>query len=452
MTPIDARVAALRERLDGRELIWMGIRGEDGEPLRQLPELGASFSIIAPLRSATIPTSLNVVFEQLSGVRPDLDRADLDIETGSAAAEFRHRLLQAVNRRCVLMTYRPNRLASALAYAMADTLTLAGMNEERHAAFEHKPWVERSLEARGVRGLGWRYVADEHRARVARMVEREGPHVLRASRTSGGVGIARVDKAADVDRWWPAQPETFVAAAPFLHPTTPINLSGVVFADGSVRLHPVSLQLIGVPSCTDRRFGYCGNDFGAAAALGPDVVAQLEALARRVGAWLAEERYLGVFGIDALVHDGMVHFTEINPRFQGSSAMSAEIAQEADLCDLHLDHLAAMLGLPPAAEDPTLADWVALQPAAAQVVVHSTTVGLVARDDRRPIPDLAPGQRLGTFARNVRVEHGATLCRTRIPRAVTTDGFTIDAECDTFALEVQRSFMPVGAVGGRSAC
>lgn len=46
--------------------------------------------------------------------------------------------------------------------------------------------------------------------------------------------------------------------------------------------------------------------------------------------------------------DGRIYFTEVNPRFQGSSALSAEIAGELGVPDLLLEHLAASLGLEPA--------------------------------------------------------------------------------------------------------
>lgn len=418
-------VDRVREALRGRRLVWNGIRGEDGEPLGQLPELAASLAVIAPLRSGSVPPDSNITYEHLSGARPDLDRPDLDIDTGAAADRYRAAFLRELDSSCVLMTYRPSDLTTALAFSMSQTTTLAGMLRDRQSAFEHKPWVERSLAARGVRGLGWRYIADEHRARAKRYVA-GGPQILRASRASGGFGIVAARTADDVDRYWPEQSETFVAVAPYLTPSVPVNLSGVVFGDGSVRLHPPSVQLIGIPACTNRPFGYCGNDFAAAAELDGAVLGQLDDLARAAAAWLAEERYLGVFGVDALVRDGLVHFTEINPRFQGSSALSADIAQRLEVPDLYLDHLAAHLGLPPVDEGRSIRDWARAQPAVAQVVVHNTAGMVLVRDLDTPLPERPPRTRLGHLARDVRIDPGATLCRVTIPHAVTRTGFEID--------------------------
>jgi hypothetical protein len=420
-----AAVAALRRTLGGRPLIWFGIRGEDGESLLQLPELEASFSITAPLRSASMAPERNVCLELLSGVRPDLDRYDLDVGVDEPTRAFRRRLIEEVSRRCVLSTYRPTALTSALGFAMGSTMTLAGMHHDRQAAFEHKPWVESELARKGIRGLGWTYIADEHRERAKRFLV-DGPHILRPSRTSGGVGIAHVATEADVDQHWPQQTDTFVAISPFLEPSVPLNFSGCVFDDGSIRLHPASIQLIGVPSCTGRRFGYCGNDFGAARDLECHVFGELEELGTRVGRWLHSERYRGAFGIDALLHDGRVCFIEVNARFQGSSAMSAEIAADAGIPDIFLDHLAATLGLPPADAGATMTEWSRMQPAIAHVVLHNLTDAIVRRDMAHALPDLPREFGLAQLASAVGVDPGGALCRLIVRRSVTATGSELD--------------------------
>lgn len=432
-------VAALRRALGGRRLIWFGIRGEDGESLLRLPELYASFSITAPLRSASLASERNVSLELLSGVRPDLDRYDLAVGVDEATRTFRRRLMKEVSTRCVLSTYRPTALTSALAFAMGSTMTLAGMHQDRQAAFEHKPWVESELAREGVRGLGWTYIADEHRERAKRFLV-DGPHILRASRTSGGVGIEHVATEADVDDHWPQQADTFVAISPFREPSVPLNFSGCVFDDGRIRLHPASIQLIGVPSCTRRRFGYCGNDFGAARDLEGHIFGELEELGRRVGRWLHSERYRGAFGIDALLHDGRVYFIEVNARFQGSSTMSAEIAAEAGIPDIFLDHLSAMLGLSPAEAGPTMVEWSRMQPAVAQVVLHNLTDAIVRRDTARALPDLPSKFGLAQLATSVGVDPGGTLCRLIVRRSVTSTGAEIDPQTAAVAAALKSAF------------
>ncbi|MBE2318354.1 hypothetical protein DVA67_020400 [Solirubrobacter sp. CPCC 204708] len=435
-------IDAIRGALAERRLVWFGIRGEDGEALLQIPELEASYSIIAPLRSGRLREESNVALEQISRRRPDLDRYDIDLDPHPSAREFSARLMREVSGRCVMMTYRPSRLISELAFSMSDTMTLAGLFKDRQQAFEYKPWVETALAARGILGLDWRYVADQHLGRAQRMVAGGRPHILRASRTSGGVGIALAETEADVERLWRQDPDSFVAVAPFLDPTVPINFSGVVFDDGSVRLHPASVQLIGIPSCTQRRFGYCGNDFSAIKTLGDDVLAQVDAMGRAIGEWLHEERYRGVFGVDALVDGGAVRFVEINARFQGSSAPSAEIAHALDVPDLFLDHLNAALGGQPTDSGQTIAEWTASQPDLAHVVLHNTTGADLVRDPDVPLSPRSRGVRLAQLPEaGVPLADGAAICRVTLDRSVTESGFALDEPAERLVADLRRAFV-----------
>lgn len=427
MSAADRAVQAIRARLAGRDLIWFGIRGEDGESLLQFPELRASHAVTAPMRSARLHDHRNVSLEQLIGRRPDLDTYDFDDEPLGAVGvqEFRDGLMRDVSTPCVLMAYRPSALASALAFSMGDSMILAAAHRDRQAPFEHKPWVETSLVKEGVRGLGWQYVADAHRHRAARLMN-DAPHVLRVSRSSGGVGIALAHEPADLERLWPTSTEPFIAIAPYLADAVPVNLSGCVFADGTVTLHPASVQLIGVDRVTTRPFGYCGNDFAALAALGDAALGSLDALGRTVGRWLHAERYRGIFGVDALIKHDVAHFTEINPRFQGSTFLSARIAAHLDAPDLLLDHLAAMLGLPAQDAGRTVGEWAVEAPALSRVVVHNTTGAPVVRDAR---PFEHPGVRLDQEPPSgLAIDPDAVLGALTLTTSATSDGFTLQPE------------------------
>jgi hypothetical protein len=224
-----------------------------------------------------------------------------------------------------------------------------------------------------------------------------------------------------------------------------VNLSGCVFTDGTVRLHPASVQLIGLANCTDRPLGYCGNDFGAIAQLGPDAMRRLDELGRRVGRWLREERYLGVFGIDALVRDGQVHFVEVNARFQGSSAMSAQLAGELGIPDLFLDHLAATLGVSPDGDGVTLQEWTGRAGARSQVVVHNLVGDHVSRN-ANALADGSEGDvRVAQVAHEgLRVEASGALAKLVFDRSVTRTGFAVDAATDDAVERVRRGYCELG--------
>lgn len=432
----------VRRAIGGRRLIWFGTRGEDAEGLGEIPELAGSFALIAPLRHKGQSYEIQVCLEELRGARPDTYTYELDLDRSEEARAFRREMLHSVREPCVIMTYGSSALVSALAFSMASTVTVAGPFNERQIAFHHKPWVECALADRGIRGVQWQYVAYEHQATIKDLVARE-PHVLRASRTAGGVGLALARDEDDVDRFWSERTDPFVAVAPLVE-GTPINFSGCVFADGSVRLHPASVQLIGIPSCTDQPFGYCGNDFGALAGLlTEEHLGQIDRMGRQIGSWLHGERYLGAFGVDAIVAGGAAVFTELNPRFQGSSALTATIARELDVSDLYTDHLAASLGLAAPSSGLSIAEWAKRQPALSRVVVHNTAPARVIGKAAEVLTHAKAEADVSQLAKMLPVDPGGALYCLTMRRSVTHTGFELDLAAERLIASLCVRFAPV---------
>jgi hypothetical protein len=144
------------------------------------------------------------------------------------------------------------------------------------------------------------------------------------------------------------------------------------------------------------------------------------------GRWLAAKGYLGAFGVDALLAGDHVYLTEINPRFQGSSALSAWLDGELRRPDLFLCHMAAWLGVE-APPGPPLRELVAAQPPAAQVVAHNTAGRpLHAALDPHPPESRYRFQLLPIPGTTVTPE--AVLCKAVVPHGVTTDGMSVSAE------------------------
>ncbi|HEX8001341.1 MAG TPA: hypothetical protein VF519_01450 [Mycobacteriales bacterium] len=431
------RAERLSRRVGAATVVWFGTRGEDGLPLLPLTGDGGTFeahSITAPVAGRRV---LGASLEGLANRRVDLDTYDLDTDDRDVVAELRRALLVTARRPVILVPYRSSEFIAAIQFANFATVSLLAMFHERQAAFDHKPWVESTLRAAGVDVIPWRYVAFEDRAAVRREVER-GPVMLRASRTSGGVGLGLVVDPDDLDAVWPQRRDSYAAVAPYFADAVPVNTAGVVFPDGSVTSAPISVQLIGVPECTTRPFGYCGNDFAAGAALSATALDGIDTVVRRVGEWLAQERYIGTFGVDLLVDGNRVLFTELNPRFQGSSALAADIARKCDVPDVYLDHCAAHLGLPAGSYVP-LREWAATQDHVSQLICHNLTDGPVARrglDMALP----ADGRVELVPPPNVEVDAGAALARVVLSRQVTTTGLALHDEAARVAVAITASF------------
>src|SRR5580700_1119595 len=422
------RVALLRDvsaKLRHRRLVWAGIRGDDAEPLADLPQFEGAYTIInAYSRRLSVDGH---AYEDLTGVRVDLETWDIDDHLDAPqTARFRRVMLQALSAPSALLPYRPSSFLSAIYFARRDRCLNLGLFGGHQAAFEHKPWVETSLSDLGVRTIPWTYVADEEQLRTDDMLRR-GPLILRRSRTSGGEGIVRVDDAGQARLQWPRVAEAFVSVAPFLSGGVPVNVGATAWHDG-VTVHYPSVQLIGIPDCVTRPFGYCGNDYGRVKDLGRDILDQIETATITIGNWLRGYGYRGTFGVDFLVHDGVPLFTEVNPRFQGSTHASCKLAIDAGESCLMLEHLAAIMGMSAPPQRP-VAELAAEAPALAHFVVH--WVGDQAeRLDPSPLVRLAMAT-----GRSIRAEvqtrpalltqRGAAVARIVCRESVTRTGFEL---------------------------
>lgn len=416
-------IEQLQDELGNRKLVWVGTRAHDAMGLMDIPQFSEVYGIVARLGSLSLRVDL--ALEQLTHQRVDLDTYTIDRDRSLEANEFRRRLLASLTEPAWVVAYRSLALLSSICYPRSEFVTYLGMFHERQATFEHKPWVESELRREEVPIIPWRYYADEDLRRLQEELLSRRVLVLRANRSDGGAGLGAIEHGHQIPDRLSANVDGFLAAGPLLEPHVPLNASACVFRDGTVTVHPPSLQLIGIELCTRRRFGYCGNDFGAVRELDPRQVSELEALVERTGRWLHSQGYVGAFGVDALVYDGQVLLTEINPRFQGSSVLCARIDREADRPDIYLCHLAALLGLP-APPVRTLQQLAAEQPDYAQIVVHNRTETSLRFDpawcDRQDL------QHEIVSEPDLEVLPDAILYRAVAARRVTRDGRSIDPE------------------------
>jgi hypothetical protein len=362
-------LSAIGRALGRRRLIWSGLRGSDARSLSDLPQFETCFSIFDALDSVLVGESL--ALESISGVRPDAETWDIDHHPREeAVTAYRRAHLRVMSAESVFVPYRESSFCSDLGFARSGISQHLGQFVGFQRAFEHKPWVEVSLRERGLDVIDWRYVADEDQLDAVRLVN-QGRVVLRPSQTTGGEGFATAVSAAEIQASWPRRAEQFSSVAPYIDHAIPLNVGAVVWPDGGVTVHHASVQLIGISSCVGRVFGHCGNDFAAAQDLPQSVLADVEAATRAIGEWLASRSYVGAYGVDFLLKDGVPLFTEVNPRFQGSTAGSCRLSVEADLPCLLLDHVAAHLGAP-RVERPGLWEQVRSARPLAQVAVHWT--------------------------------------------------------------------------------
>ncbi len=419
-----ALIQDVAKALGNRQVVWAGIRGDDVESLTDLPCLSASYSIIGAYNRRSSIES--VALENLTGRRVDLERWDIDDHRQTAeVVEFRRAMLRTLSRPSALLPYRPSRFLSAIWFARRDRCLNLGLFGAHQSAFEHKPWVETAVGSLGIPTIPWVYVADEEQLRTREMLDR-GPVLLRLSRTSGGQGFSRVENPDDLVRLWPQADEAFVSVAPYLRDVLPLNVGATVWKDG-VSVHHPSVQLIGLANCVTREFGYCGSDFGLARDLPHRTFQQLEGFTVKIGEWLRAMGYLGTFGVDYLLDaEGVLRFSEVNPRFQGSTVASSRLSVEAGRACLPLEHVAAMLGLarPPALRVRELARE---SKPLAVLVIHWTGQR-AARIDPLPLHQqlLPQGSQFDVATRaGLLTDRGGVVTRMTVRTGVTDTGFDL---------------------------
>jgi hypothetical protein len=431
-----ALVSMVREKLKGRQLVYFGTRADDAEGVFDIPELTAVFSLVAASRVRSDISSMSL--ELLTGVRVDLDAYDIDDEPQSEhVVELRRAMLRALARESVVFTYRPSTFLSAICFARQERCEYAGLFKDHQAAFEHKPWVESSVRHLGISAIPWTYIADDDQFEVLEHLDEEAI-VLRTSRSSGGAGVAKVADAEALRAAWHGQDEFFMSVAPYIEGGVPANVGGVVWTNG-VTLHGVSVQLIGIPGCTTRPFGYCGNDFAAARDFDPDVVNQMEENTKSIGRWMQSHGYLGAFGVDYLVAERDALFTEVNPRLQGVTHLSCQLAAQSGRSCIMLEHLAANLGIS-VPESVPLSRQLEDGTDAAHVVLHHLP-STPAAIDSGSLQDLVLSwdgvTRIDVVCpESLQVQQGGTTIRITADQQLTKTGFEL---CEPWASRVSEA-------------
>lgn len=425
------QLADISGRLRGQRLIWFGTRGADAAPLLDLEAFGGVVCLIAPLDVTTRPQFSEAALEAISRERVDLDLYRIDDDRSEPVRTLHRMLLALLREDSVLVTYRPCDFLSAAYFPRIGWTRYLGMFAAHGEAYDHKPWVESGLKAAGVPVIPWEYYHDEDLQVLTEVMDGR-TFVLRANYSDGGAGLTRVPAGADPREHIPPHGDGFLAAAPMLEPNIPVNVSGCAYPDGTITLRAPSLQLIGIDCCTTREFGYCGNDFAAVfAAIGDAGLDALEHSARKAGEWLHSTGYVGAYGVDALHCDGRIFVTEVNPRFQGCSAVGAAVARRLDVGDVYLDHLGAFLGVDAPRDVAPLREQARDQAdtaaALSQVVCHNIQ-DAVELAEGVVVPDIAMGLISGVPAEAIRVVHEGMLFKLIVDRSVTEDGASVDAE------------------------
>jgi hypothetical protein len=167
------------------------------------------------------------------------------------------------------------------------------------------------------------------------------PCVVQLAIGAGGSGTFFVSADEDLRALRDEHAGKEVIVSKYVSPISP-NINAVVCDDLVLLSHP-SVQLVGVPQCTDKPSAYCGNDFVAAQRLPRAAIQRIYEQTRKIAAWIAGQGFRGLWGIDFVVDGSTVYPLEINPRLQGSTSLLSDLEQMSHQVPLMLAHLAAFM-------------------------------------------------------------------------------------------------------------
>ena len=410
-------------KLGSHPLISVGWHGTDAGALVGLPQFSYCISHGVALGA---PQVQDFSVEEQSGLRHDQVNPT-PVGSFLALKAMSEALMKASQDPCTVLAFAPLPFLERLGWERPLARYL-GMPWSSFQFFNSKSGVEKELASTSgdLVFVPWRTLpADPSRMQILRDELRRHPVVLRLSSSQAGMGHELIRDESELAGSRFVKEET-VSIGPYLEAHIPLSVGACVFPDGEVTLHSPSLQLVGVPVCTNLQFGYCGNDFVTIKNLDRRLLARLEVSARAVGRWLHSRGYVGVFGIDAMVYEGEVLFSEVNPRFQGSTWLTAQMDSELGIPDMVLDHLMAWLGIE-SYKTPPLSEIVEAQPRRSQVLlfnkrdkrVEVSKDGLSASDDIYAVK---------VPANNVMVDPGELMFALVLHSAVTPDGRSLEPE------------------------
>jgi hypothetical protein len=405
-------------------LIWFGNRGSDAEAVKSLPELSFVCSVICPFEGGDTE---QFCLEDSTRLRVDLNRYDIDSDDCVELQLLKRKMSSVLENPSALVTYRPTEFLTSLIFPNQSTAEYYGIFHLEQSAFEHKPWLENQLKKAGIPIVPWRYYSDEEAQRAYNDLG-DSPFILRINRGSGGAGLVLIRESRDIINYWPQHNDGFLAATPYLYPNISFCINACLFSDGTVSIFAPSAQLIGLSCCTNRSFGFCGNDFGLPKTIPNEILNELEEMVINVGGCLHKRGYLGAFGVDVILFEDRLLLSEVNPRFQASSPPSGNIAEQLDLADVYLEHLAAFMGLPPI-KQPPLFKIVEMQPPISQIICYNRGRLPIKRADSEIVtPEGITLLELPSS--NIAVEPEGELFKCIVNGAVSKNSFELDEKVD----------------------
>ena len=105
-----------------------------------------------------------------------------------------------------------------------------------------------------------------------------------------------------------------------------VGTAGLIY-DGKPRMSHPSVMFTGIPGCSMHRFDYAGSDYAAYRLVPGESRRKIEEFTLKIGEWIAEVGYRGIYGVDFIVHENEPYALELNPRVLGTTQLMTELEE-----------------------------------------------------------------------------------------------------------------------------
>jgi predicted ATP-grasp superfamily ATP-dependent carboligase len=255
-------------------------------------------------------------------------------------AESRSLGLEALAHCTAVLPYASTRELYDYIRQYFPSIKYAGIDPELKNKLDNKFFFREFLNYLNIPTVRGKIVALNDRVTHALFREFKFPIVVQFPIGSSGSGTFKIDGREEWDDLLSIRKNKIALITQFLTGLS-LNINAVVTLSEVLIAFP-SIQLLGFPELTHRKMVYCGNDFASAYSLNPAVIAKVYEQTLAIGNGLRGLGYLGIFGVDFILDcKSEVYPVEVNPRFQGSTQLLANLQIESNQCPLMIYHLSA---------------------------------------------------------------------------------------------------------------
>lgn len=181
-----------------------------------------------------------------------------------------------------------------------------------------------------------------HTTTMNNVSENVYPFILQFNAGHSGEGTHIIKNIEQLKHYREIFPNREVRVSQYIEGNT-YTLNGLVTKAGDIYTGSISLQLTGLPEATNNRLATVGNDFGAAGNLTLKQADTIKNIAHTVGKVMAEDGYLGLFGIDVIVTPKGIYFVEVNTHQPASISFEATLHRSVGATPLMLIFIRDMM-------------------------------------------------------------------------------------------------------------